>query len=137
MRKLAFVILLFFVGAATAVDKPHGPFGNIQLMEAMGSLVAMTADLGVQAGQLPDESDNLNQLAGYFRKGLVEARGHTDLTAALKDYYSAMRAYLTGLNPQADEAKIVYNARISGLETNVNNAKARLDVELQALGVNP
>ena len=135
MRKAAIALLLVALQFGVANAKPHGRFGNIVAMEGMGGLIAMTADLQVQAGEQGDQTDNLKTLSQYFSKGLVEAHGHAALTAAFKEYYAAMRAYLSNLDPQAGEAVIVYHARISGLETNVNNAKARLDVELQALGV--
>jgi len=137
MRKAAIALLLVMLGFGVANAKPHGRFGNIVAMEGMGGLIAMKADLQVQAGTQADESDDLQTMSQYFSRGMVEARGHAALTGALKEYYAAMRAYLSNLDPQAGEAVIVYHARISGLETSVNNAKARLDVELQALGVSP
>src|SRR5690348_6097122 len=137
MRKVAIALLLVVLGFGVANAKPHGRFGNIVAMEAMGDLIVMTADLSVQAGQQTDETDALKDMSQYFGKGMVEARGHAALTGALKGYYAAMRAYLSNLDPQAGEAVIIYHARISGLETSVNNAKARLDVELQSLGVSP
>jgi len=137
MRKAAIAMLLVVLGFGVANAKPHGRFGNIVAMEAMGDLVVTTADLKVQAGEQSDETDDLKTMSQYFGKGLAEARGHAALAGAFKEYYAAMRAYLSGLDPQAGEAVIVYHARISGLETGVNNAKARLDVELQALGASP
>lgn len=135
--KLLLGLLLLVSLGAMAADHPHGRFGSIKLLHANGALVMDVADISVQAGTAPDITDGMSSLAENFRKGLVEARGHAALTDALKDYYSALRAFLNGLEPQAGEVKLVYQARVSGLETNAKSAGERLDVELQALGVDP
>lgn len=137
LAKLLLGLLLLVSLGAMAADHPHGRFGSIQLLRANGTLIMDVADIAVQAGTTRDETDDLNSLAENFRKSLAEARGHAALTAALKNYYSALRTFLNGLEPQAGEVTLVYQARVSGLETNAKSAGERLDVELQALGVDP
>jgi len=137
MRKATIALFLALLCISTANGKPHGRFGNIVAMVATGSFIATVADTEVQAGSQTDESEDLKTLADYFHKGIAESRGHAALTAALKDYYSTMRALLSNLDPRIGEPELLYKARINALETNADNAKARLNSELEALGVTP
>lgn len=130
------MLAILTVSAAMASSHPHGPFGNVLLLKAHGALVIEVADISIQANSIPDVLNDRASLDKEFKKAVGEARGHAALLAALKNYYAALRAFLTGLQPQANEAVIVYHARVSSLETQAKSAGERLDVELQALGVN-
>ena len=128
-------LTLLFATSSMAAEHPHGRFGYVAALKAHGALVMQVVDISIQTNTIPDESDDLASLNEEFRKAVGQAHGHADLTGALKNYYGALRAFLTGLQPQDGEATIVYRARISNLETQAKSAGERLGVELQTLGV--
>lgn len=130
------LILLVGLVALSASAAPLPRFNHVSIMTAYGELARVVADISISADQAAARDDKtIAQLKAEFPKALAQTKGHPDLTAAVKTYYAAALSFFGGLDPQAAESSFLYRARVSALETRLKEAKAGVDVELQALGV--
>ncbi|MFA9288066.1 hypothetical protein ACCQ08_25035 [Comamonas sp. SY3] len=65
-----------------------------------------------------------------YKRVMAKTKG-ADAKKAVKDYQVAFMSYLDGLEPKAGEAQHQYTQRTSALESSLNTAKQRMDLELE------
>lgn len=65
-----------------------------------------------------------------YKKVLSKAKG-ADAKKAVKDYHVAFMSFLNGLDPKSGETKYAYSQRVSALESSLESAKQRMDLEIE------
>ena len=65
-----------------------------------------------------------------YKKVLSKAKG-ADAKKAVKDYQVAFMSYLNGMDPKPEETKYQYSQRVSALESSLESAKQRMDLEIE------
>ena len=119
--------------ASTAVCAKD--YAKINRFTSLNELAMMTNDLKIQAETAAGrDQESIDRLDKDLPAALAQAKGDRELTAAVKAYYVAWRAYFDGLEPQTSESVMVYKIRVGQLETEAKHAAIALDVELKARG---